>query len=99
MIAANVIRAAHANDVGRLLFLGSSCIYPREAPQPIPETALLTGPLEPTNEWYALAKIAGIKLAQALRREFRITSYNVCYTKLLRVFVPSMSLTVLSSST
>ncbi|WP_337996602.1 GDP-L-fucose synthase [Oleispirillum naphthae] len=70
MIAANVIRAAHANDVGRLLFLGSSCIYPREAPQPIPESALLTGPLEPTNEWYALAKIAGIKLAQALRREF-----------------------------
>lgn len=70
MIAANVIRAAHAQDVERLLFLGSSCIYPREAPQPIPESALLTGPLEPTNEWYALAKIAGIKLAQAFRREF-----------------------------
>ncbi len=70
MIAANVIRAAHANDVGRLLFLGSSCIYPREAPQPIPEEALLTGPLEPTNEWYALAKIAGIKLAAAYRREY-----------------------------
>jgi GDP-L-fucose synthase len=70
MIAANVIRAAHANDVDRLLFLGSSCIYPREAPQPIPESALLTGPLAPTNEWYALAKIAGIKLCQAFRREF-----------------------------
>lgn len=70
MIAANVIRAAHVRDVDRLLFLGSSCIYPREAPQPIPESALLTGPLEPTNEWYALAKIAGIKLCQAFRREF-----------------------------
>ena len=70
MIAANVIHAAHVADVGRLLFLGSSCIYPREAPQPIPESALLTGPLEPTNEWYALAKIAGIKLCQAHRREY-----------------------------
>jgi GDP-L-fucose synthase len=70
MIAANVIRAAHVCGVNRLLFLGSSCIYPREAPQPIPEAALLTGPLEPTNEWYALAKIAGIKLCQAFRREF-----------------------------
>ncbi|MFN7533500.1 MAG: NAD-dependent epimerase/dehydratase family protein, partial [Brevundimonas sp.] len=51
------------------LFLGSSCIYPKEAPQPIPESALLTGPLEPTNEWYAVAKIAGIKLAQAYRKQ------------------------------
>lgn len=69
MIEANVIEAAHRNDVAKLLFLGSSCIYPRMAPQPIEEAALLTGPLEPTNEWYAVAKIAGIKLAQAYRRQ------------------------------
>ena len=61
----NIIRAAHDHGVRKLLFLASSCIYPREAPQPIPETALLTGPLEPTNEPYAIAKIAGIKLCQA----------------------------------
>jgi GDP-L-fucose synthase len=70
MIAANVCAAAHRADVGRLLFLGSSCIYPRLAPQPITEEALLTGPLEPTNEWYAVAKIAGIKLCQAYRRQY-----------------------------
>jgi GDP-L-fucose synthase len=69
MIAANVIHAAHRADVEKLVFLGSSCIYPRLAPQPIPESALLTGPLEPTNEWYAIAKIAGVKLCQAYRRE------------------------------
>lgn len=69
MIEANIVEAAHRNDVERFLFLGSSCIYPRLAPQPIPEDALLTGPLEPTNEWYAIAKIAGIKLAQAYRRQ------------------------------
>lgn len=69
MIEANIINAAHHNDVGRLLFLGSSCIYPRMAPQPIREDALLTGALEPTNEWYAIAKIAGIKLAQAYRKQ------------------------------
>jgi len=69
MIEANLIDAAHRNDVGRFLFLGSSCIYPKLAPQPIPEDALLTGPLEPTNEWYAIAKVAGIKLAQAYRRQ------------------------------
>jgi GDP-L-fucose synthase len=69
MIEANLIHAAHSADVDRLLFLGSSCIYPREAPQPIPESALLTGPLEPTNQWYAVAKIAGIKLCQAYRRQ------------------------------
>src|SRR5438105_10775795 len=66
----NVIRAAHENGVGKLLFLGSSCIYPRHAPQPIPESALLSGPLEPTNEAYAIAKIAGIKLCQAYDREY-----------------------------
>ena len=69
-IAANVIHAAEAADVEKLLFLGSSCIYPKLAPQPIEEAALLTGPLEPTNEWYAIAKIAGLKLCQAYRREY-----------------------------
>lgn len=69
MIAANVTEAAHRAGVAKMLFLGSSCIYPKLAPQPITEDALLTGPLEPTNEWYAVAKIAGIKLAQAYRRQ------------------------------
>lgn len=69
MIEANIIEAAHRNSIAKLLFLGSSCIYPRLAPQPIAEEALLTGPLEPTNEWYAIAKITGIKLAQAYRRQ------------------------------
>src|SRR5438309_2907049 len=66
----NVIRAAHENGVRKLLFLGSSCIYPKFAPQPIPETALLSGPLEQTNEAYAIAKIAGVKLCQAFSREY-----------------------------
>jgi GDP-L-fucose synthase len=66
----SVIRGAHENGVRKLLFLGSSCIYPKHAPQPIPESALLSGPLEPTNEAYAVAKIAGIKLCQAYAREF-----------------------------
>ena len=69
MIEANIIAAAHSACVEKLMFLGSSCIYPKLAPQPITEEALLTGPLEPTNEWYAIAKIAGIKLAQAYRRQ------------------------------
>jgi GDP-L-fucose synthase len=69
MIASNLIHAAHRTGVEKLLFLGSSCIYPRLAHQPIAEDELLTGPLEPTNEWYAIAKIAGIKLAQAYRRQ------------------------------
>nr|WP_183984098.1 GDP-L-fucose synthase [Sphingomonas jinjuensis] len=69
MIEANVIEAAHRHGVAKLMFLGSSCIYPKMAPQPIVEEALLTGPLEPTNEWYAIAKIAGIKLVQAYRRQ------------------------------
>ena len=68
-LEANVIEAAFRNDVGRLLFLGSSCIYPALAPQPITEEALLTGPLESTNEWYAIAKIAGLKLCAAYRRQ------------------------------
>src|SRR6266446_267397 len=66
----NVIRSAYESGVRKLLFLGSSCIYPKFAPQPIPETALLSGPLEPTNEAYAIAKIAGIKLCQAFAREY-----------------------------
>ncbi len=66
----NVIRSAYDSEVRKLLFLGSSCIYPKFAPQPIPETALLSGPLEPTNEAYAIAKIAGIKLCQAYCREY-----------------------------
>jgi GDP-L-fucose synthase len=70
MIEANIIAAAHRTSVEKLLFLGSSCIYPKFAPQPIREEALLTGPLEPTNEWYAVAKIAGIKLCQAYRRQY-----------------------------
>jgi GDP-L-fucose synthase len=69
MIEANVIHAAYSAGVEKLLFLGSSCIYPKMAPQPISEDALLSGPLEPTNEWYAVAKIAGVKLAQAYRRQ------------------------------
>ncbi|MCF6199886.1 MAG: GDP-L-fucose synthase [Hyphomicrobiaceae bacterium] len=70
MIEANIINSAHKVGVEKLLFLGSSCIYPKMAPQPIPEDALLTGPLEPTNEWYAIAKIAGIKMCQAYRRQY-----------------------------
>jgi GDP-L-fucose synthase len=70
IIAANIIHAAHEIEVEKLLFLGSSCIYPKFAPQPIVEDALLTGALEPTNEWYAIAKIAGIKLCQAYRKQF-----------------------------
>ena len=69
MIEANVIEGAHRAGVAKLLFLGSSCIYPKLASQPIKEDALLTGALEPTNEWYAIAKIAGLKLAQAYRRQ------------------------------
>jgi GDP-L-fucose synthase len=77
MIAANVINAAHEAGVERLVFLGSTCIYPKLAPQPIPEEALLTGPLEETNEWYAIAKIAGVKLTQAYRRQYG-QSYISC---------------------
>jgi len=69
-IQTNVIGAAHALGVGKLMFLGSTCIYPRLAPQPMREDALLTGPLEPTNEWYAIAKIAGLKMCAAYRRQY-----------------------------
>src|SRR5207248_209258 len=78
----NIIRSAFEAGVRKLLFLGSSCIYPKFAPQPIPETALLTGPLEPTNEAYAIAKIAGIKLCQAYTREYGATFISVMSTNL-----------------
>ena len=70
MIESNIIHAAHEAGTEKLLFLGSACIYPRDAAQPMAEKALLTGPLEPTNEWYAVAKIAGIKLCQAYRKQY-----------------------------
>jgi GDP-L-fucose synthase len=70
LIQSNVIDAAYRHGAKKLLFLGSSCIYPRDAPQPITEDLLLTGPLEPTNQWYAVAKIAGLKMCQAYRRQY-----------------------------
>jgi len=82
MIEANVTEAAYRAGVGRLLFLGSSCIYPRLAPQPITEDALLTGPLEPTNEGYAIAKIAGIKLCQAYRKQYGVDYISAMPTNL-----------------
>lgn len=81
-IELNAITAAHEADVPRLMFLGSTCIYPRDAAQPLREDALLTGPLEPTNEWYAVAKIAGIKLAQAHRRQYGRDYISVMPTNL-----------------
>jgi len=78
----NVIRSAYQTGVRKLLFLGSSCIYPKLAPQPIPESALLTGPLESTNEPYAIAKIAGIKLCQAYTREYGTNFISVMPTNL-----------------
>lgn len=81
-IAANVVEAAHRTGVKKLVFLGSSCIYPRLAPQPIPEDALLTGPLEPTNEWYAVAKIAGLKLCEAYHRQYGCAFLSVMPTNL-----------------
>ncbi len=82
MIAANVIRASWRGGVKRLLFLGSSCIYPRLAPQPMTEDALLSGPLEPTNEPYAVAKIAGLKLCQAYRRQHGVVYHSAMPTNL-----------------
>lgn len=81
-IAANVIKASYEAGVGKLLFLGSSCAYPRLAPQPIEENALLTGPLDPTNQWYAIAKIAGLKLVQAYRRQYGADFISVMPTNL-----------------
>jgi GDP-L-fucose synthase len=81
-MALNVIRASYAAGAKKLLFLGSSCIYPRLAPQPMDEEMLLTGPLEPTNQWYAVAKIAGIKLAEAHRRQYGADFISVMPTNL-----------------
>ncbi len=78
----NVIESAWRRGTRRLLFLGSSCIYPRDCPQPIREEYLLTGPLEPTNEWYAIAKIAGIKLCQALRKQYGFDAISLMPTNL-----------------
>ena len=82
VIETNVIEAAFRQGVEKLLFLGSSCIYPKLAPQPIPEDALLTGPLEPTNEWYAIAKIAGLKLCEAYRRQHGVDYISAMPTNL-----------------
>jgi GDP-L-fucose synthase len=90
----NVVRAAHESGVRKLLFLGSSCIYPKHAPQPIPESALLTGPLEPTNEAYAIAKIAGIKLCQAYSREYGANFISAMPTNL---YGPNDNFDLLSS--
>lgn len=81
-IEMNVIESAYRANVEKLLFLGSSCIYPKQAPQPIPETALLTGPLEPTNEWYAIAKIAGLKLCEAYRKQHGVDYISAMPTNL-----------------
>ena len=82
VLQTNVLEAARASGVEKLLFLGSSCIYPRDAPQPIDEDALLTGPLEATNQWYAVAKIAGLKLAQAMRRQHGLDFISAMPTNL-----------------
>jgi len=81
-IALNLIRSSHLCKVSKLLFLGSSCVYPRLASQPMTEEMLLTGPLEPTNQWYAIAKIAGIKLVQAYRRQYHTNFISLMPTNL-----------------
>lgn len=81
-IAANTIHGAYRQGVQRLLFLGSSCIYPKHAPQPMPEECLLSGPLEPTNEAYAIAKITGLKLAQAYRKQYGVMFHSAMPTNL-----------------
>jgi GDP-L-fucose synthase len=81
-IATNVIDAAHRHGTRKLLFLGSSCVYPKYAPQPLREEYLLTGALEPTNEWYAIAKIAGLKLCQAYRRQYGFNAISAMPTNL-----------------
>lgn len=93
-IATNVIEASRRTGVAKLMYLGSSCIYPRLAPQPIPEAALLTGPLEPTNEAYAIAKIAGLKLCQAYRRQYGSDFVSVMPTNL---YGPNDNFDLLSS--
>lgn len=82
LIQTNTIDAAYRNGVSKLVFLGSSCIYPKMAPQPMSEDCLLTGPLEPTNEWYAIAKIAGVKMCQAYRRQYGFNAISLMPTNL-----------------
>lgn len=82
MIHANVIEASRLNEVQKLLYLGSSCIYPREARQPISETELLAGPLEPTNQWYAIAKISGLKMCEAYRAQYGLNFISAMPTNL-----------------
>jgi GDP-L-fucose synthase len=82
VIQTNIIDAAYRSGTRKLLFLGSSCIYPKHAPQPMPEDCLLTGPLEPTNEWYAIAKIAGLKMCQAYRRQYGFNAISAMPTNL-----------------
>jgi GDP-L-fucose synthase len=82
LIQDNVIDAAYRAGVAKFVFLGSSCIYPKLAPQPIREDSLLTGPLEPTNEWYAIAKIAGVKMCQAYRRQYGFNAISLMPTNL-----------------
>jgi GDP-L-fucose synthase len=82
VIQSNIIDAAYRNGTEKLLFLGSSCIYPKHAPQPMPEDCLLTGPLEPTNEWYAIAKIAGLKMCQAYRKQYGFNAVSAMPTNL-----------------
>jgi GDP-L-fucose synthase len=94
VIATNIIEAARRTRVAKLMFLGSSCIYPRLAPQPMPESCLLTGPLEPTNECYAIAKIAGLKLCQAYRRQHGCDFVSVMPTNL---YGPNDNFDLLSS--
>ena len=93
-IEMNVLKACHAYSVKKLEILGSSCIYPKFAPQPLKEEYLLTGPLEPTNEWYAVAKIAGIKLAQAYRKQYGLSAISVMPTNL---YGPGDNFNLLSS--
>jgi len=81
-IAANLIHGSYQAGVGRVLFLGSSCIYPKQAPQPMPESCLLSGPLEPTNEAYAVAKIAGLKLCQHYRSQYGVLYHSAMPTNL-----------------
>jgi GDP-L-fucose synthase len=82
LIQDNVIDAAYRSGVAKFVFLGSSCVYPKFAPQPIREESLLTGPLEPTNEWYAVAKIAGLKMCQAYRRQYGFNAISLMPTNL-----------------
>ena len=82
LIQSNVIDSALSRGVDKFVFLGSSCIYPKLAPQPIKEDYLLTGPLEPTNEWYAIAKIAGVKMCQAYRRQYGFNAISLMPTNL-----------------